>query len=334
MRSMNSQRRTQRGFTLVELLVVIGIIALLISILLPALGKVRDQSNQTKCLSNVRQLTVAAMLQANDRKGSIQPAVTNKIAMQVDPSKTRLSWRRDGQAHDWAAATARYLGRKNPVENLMELAGTTDMAIFQCPSDVGLTANPPGYWLYSSTAFTDLAPTNGRLPISYAINADVASIASPSVVTDSGSFVEGQWIGVYKGPKTSWYGTGANTNPNSGAPLGGKITSVYKPSETMLFADGGTLGPTSTAFGVENPLTLAYSSHWTHSEGDAPGTMENMIRASWMSAKVPLGRHDRRGKDRQDDRKAGKLNVGFVDGHAEAVLRPDFRRIRLSPYKF
>jgi prepilin-type N-terminal cleavage/methylation domain-containing protein/prepilin-type processing-associated H-X9-DG protein len=62
-----SQRKT--GFTLVELLVVIGIIALLISILLPSLNRARETANRVKCASNLKQIATALALYANENKG-------------------------------------------------------------------------------------------------------------------------------------------------------------------------------------------------------------------------------------------------------------------------
>ena len=62
-----SDRRA--GFTLVELLVVIGIIALLISILLPSLAKARESANSVKCLSNLRSITQSVIMFAANQKG-------------------------------------------------------------------------------------------------------------------------------------------------------------------------------------------------------------------------------------------------------------------------
>lgn len=102
MRSVHSSRRSRAGFTLVELLVVIGIIALLISVLLPALQSARRQANNVKCLSSLRQIGQAFEMYANEYKG-YWPSVRDR-QQALTPAPKQFT-----NQHDWKDLIARYL---------------------------------------------------------------------------------------------------------------------------------------------------------------------------------------------------------------------------------
>jgi prepilin-type N-terminal cleavage/methylation domain-containing protein/prepilin-type processing-associated H-X9-DG protein len=110
------RNKRQRGFTLVELLVVIGIIALLISILLPSLSKARAAGQRVACQSNLRQLVLATHMFAQEHGGFIPQAYNNGSGV-MRGSNTPLAktWDFSEPMWGWEYALMKYMKRNKPV---------------------------------------------------------------------------------------------------------------------------------------------------------------------------------------------------------------------------
>lgn len=120
-----AQRRTQRwgagGFTLVELLIALGVVATLLGLLAPALAAARKAARAAACLSNIRQVNTASLLYAQEHRGRAMPGAADFLR-----NLDRWHGRRDrtGEAFDPA---------RGPITPYLGAAGSS-AAIRVCPS--------------------------------------------------------------------------------------------------------------------------------------------------------------------------------------------------------
>jgi prepilin-type processing-associated H-X9-DG protein/prepilin-type N-terminal cleavage/methylation domain-containing protein len=308
--SLFSRRRPRRlgnsksAFTLVELLVVIGIIALLISMLLPALSKAREAANVIKCLSNNRQLITATLLFAQDHRGYVPTSTDYNVAYyDNDRDRQKFAYRSDGFLKDWASALSPYMGGKDQDIYTFQANPTGQSQVFVCPSDIwqgiGITS---GYKLYNNVTNPPNDP-DGYFPVSYGINADITCLINAA--------------GQGKFDLTNTVMCAVGYSGQLRLPLGCKFNRIESPTEVLMYADCGVRPNTSPGAPLNWTDTLYYSTNYTV----VGPTLLSIYQTPWLSGRIPLKRHKNR------------INVAFADGHAETVPFYYFNRVRVSPFK-
>jgi prepilin-type N-terminal cleavage/methylation domain-containing protein/prepilin-type processing-associated H-X9-DG protein len=100
--------RGHRAFTLVELLVTIGIIAVLISVLLPVLGRAKRESNRAFCLNNIRSMQLAQLQYANDHNGYLIQAGLGHRGVAINEDVTWVNTLREYYGGSSASSDGKY----------------------------------------------------------------------------------------------------------------------------------------------------------------------------------------------------------------------------------
>jgi prepilin-type N-terminal cleavage/methylation domain-containing protein len=202
------QVNTKQGFTLVELLVVIGIIAVLMAILLPVLSKARAAANRTACMGNVRQLFTGILMYCNDNKGYFPTcAMFDEGLAYLQMDEDWVHWEANRNLDD--SMVAKYLN----------VGGEKLKRLLRCPSDPieGRVPHPaalPGQGPYLYSYYMNFSAAANERPRNHVIplRLKISQWAAPSqkiLITESLERA-GAPAWIYSDPLTQRHGSASS----------------------------------------------------------------------------------------------------------------------------
>ena len=294
---MNTQKKTASGcpraFTLIELLVVIAIIALLIGILLPALGAARQTARDMLCKSNMRQVAIATSVYAEDFRGKFPPILGGPWVIDPQNGDRNMVWydvNRIGQ----------YLPQEDyrnvSVQNLenQTIGGT----VVRCPNHPqGARSYTMNYWAASAVDAQPNWSTGTFYSFKPGTNED-----------NSDTYQRGRAFDIA-------------TDRSSSLILFGEAWGVWgselenEAGEDTWFTEGGIghRGLPGERFGGGEGVTGFDVGNW-YTRSDPPVDM-NPELIDDIKSFIPYYRHPQRRSDYFE--LSGGANFAFVDGHVE-----------------
>lgn len=281
----NSSQSKRRGFTLVELLVVIGVLMVLIAMLLPAARRSLEAGRQVVCLNHMRQIAQAALMYCHDNDGTFPGVAGVDPPSQGDVGPLPFEW--VYWESTWTAPfndptrgpVMRYLGSHSLAAGNTPSPLQADLAVLRCPSD-----DPQSHMELGHQG------VYGIYPFSYAINIWTA-----------------QWPSSWsKTTYVNYQGKTYNMIPAF------RLTEVRNPSQTIFFVDedaryidDGTFTNMTFLAGADGWAEPASYIHDVHNRADFT-PWDQTKPAGIATANLDTGR---------------RANVVFCDGHGEFVTQ-------------